>query len=332
MSDDVINLGSFILEGEPPLSSHITEKQVSFYARDGAIITGIADIPTHRPITQKALFLHEIEGNADGGSMRVLARRYANMGIATLRIDFRGHGERKTQWEQYSPQSMYEDAISSLDWLDHEWPDIEKTILCGFSTGGAIATMVRAADARIAATCLLYPVLSFKYNFLAASYPETEQLLPIKEWDALTPWRAVEFTKEKLEASVNDGARFSLTSHTYGAFFIKGCKDMVDRDRDIPYHLFKGKTPITIIQGTEDFCVPEGLTDLLCRKAQEKEMPVRLARMNGMNHWVPREWKQSVIKQFKKAVSIEPASFKPQTVTVSIRSQRDFSSPDLQSR
>lgn len=325
MSDEIIDLGSFILENEPPLSPHIEERSVSFKGRDGQTITGIVNTPLKKPVTQKALFLHEIEGEADGGTMRVLARRYAAMGIATLRIDFAGHGNRKDEWESYSPQTMMRDGLDSIDWLDQQWPDLKKTMLCGFSTGGAISLMIRSSEPRVSKACLLYPVLSFKYNFLAAADPDHEFL---DMWDRLTPWRAEFFTKEKIGASLNDGKPFSLTLHTYGAGFLKGCQALIDKQKDIQSLLYNSNVPLTIIQGTDDMCVPGMFADTLGKQMYQDGGNIRLVRMNGMNHWVPVEWKDSVIKQFKKAALTESADFKPGIVTVSIRSSKDFSSLD----
>ncbi|PZO87958.1 MAG: hypothetical protein DI626_02840 [Micavibrio aeruginosavorus] len=326
MSDDVVDLGSFILQDEPPLAPHLREEPVSFTSRDGATITGFINYPANAPVTQKALFLHEIEGRADGGTMRVLARRYADMGIATLRIDFSGHGDRKAEWENYSPQSMFTDAVSSLDWMDQKWPEVEKSILCGFSTGGAISLMLRAADERVSKCCLLYPVLSFRENFLAAAYAD-RLLVPINDWDTLTPWRADTFTREKIESSLNDHAPFSLLIHTYGADFIKGCKQIIDSGRDIPALLNASRAPVTVIQGTHDFCVPWVLADMLGEYGRRHDIPLKVITMEGMDHFVPTEWKPSVIKQFKKAAMAEGNNFDSRPVTINVKKEATNLSP-----
>lgn len=64
MGNDVIDLGSFILKDEPSLASRLREEPVSFEGRDGATVTGFINYPVNKPITQKALLLHEIEGRA----------------------------------------------------------------------------------------------------------------------------------------------------------------------------------------------------------------------------------------------------------------------------
>lgn len=307
------------------LNRDVEESYVSFLTADGATVKGFLAIPRNKPVTQKALLLHEIEGHKSGDNVQRVARMYARMGVATLRIDFSGHGDRKDEWTRYSPQSMLVDAKESIDWLDNKFPDVEKTILGGFSTGGAIVVMMRAIDKRVSKACLLYPVLSFKYNFLAAAYPDEELLLPIKDWDLLTGWRAYEFTKEKIESSLNLCAPFSLFIHTYGANFILGCKYLVDSGRDVQNMLaVKDAPPLTVIQGTADFCVPHAYAEVACDDARSKGSAVRFVSMQEMNHKVPKPWEHSVLYQFKKAALTETADFKPQKTVVRLASPPDF--------
>lgn len=262
--------------------------------------------------------------------MRVLSRRYAKMGIATLRIDFKGHGDRKDEAEGYSPISMTKDAITSLNWLDSQLPEIKETIACGFSTGGGIAITLRALDDRVSKCCLLYPVLSFKHNFLAAVYPD-DLILPLKKWDNETIWRKIAFPEAKLNASLNDNADFELSAHTYGADFIKDCKTLIDTRGDIDNFLISKKDrPVTIIQGSYDQFVPHLFAQFMYSVAKKLQVPVSLYTMKGMNHFVPTEWKASVIKQFKYAALTDPKDFKPRHVTVRIHPQINCALPRIQ--
>lgn len=319
MVKNAINIGDFIQIDEPPLTPNTKEIDVSFKASDGSIIHGVLCCPINQPITQKALFLHEIEGQAKGGPTEVISRRYAKLGIATLSIDFRGHGKRKSEWEDYHPQSMFSDAVDSINWLDANYPEIDKTMLGGFSTGGGIAVILREFDERVSKTCLLYPVLSFKNNFLAAAYGDEKLMFPIKLWDDVTPWRKLDFTREKIESSLKKDTPFSLTAHTYGANFIKGCKDYADKG-DIEQSLWSERSsPLTIVQGTRDLCVPHVLAKVYHQWAREIGKPVRLVSMEGMGHYVPPVWKNSVINQFVKA-AIQPAEdFNPRRTIVKLR-------------
>lgn len=326
MANESINIGELITLGEPPLPNTIQETYVEFETPDGAVIKGVYCQPKNIPITQKALFLHEIEGRYDGGAQEVIARRYADIGIASLRIDFSGHGSRLNEWERYSPESMFRDATQSIDWLDEKLPEIQKTIACGFSTGGGIAIMLRSTDSRISKVCGLYPVLSFKHNFIAATYEDSELPLPLNEWDKYTLWRKHEFTKEKLRASLKHGHPFSLTAHTYGAGFIKGCKKLADDGDDIDMGLHnplpKNVAPLTVIQGTNDFAVPYELAYAIHNAALKHTTPFRLVTMEGMNHWVPPKWKKSVLYQFLKAAIDTPEQFNPRHTVVSLRPQQ----------
>ncbi|HPD83205.1 MAG: hypothetical protein R3D88_00820 [Alphaproteobacteria bacterium] len=309
MTKTVYNVGDIITIGEPPLPKTIDEIEVSFETPDGAMVYGVLCQPNDRPITQKALMLHEIEGHTEGGAVTTISRRYARLGIASLRIDFSGHGKRKDEWERYSPQSMLLDAKESLDWLDKKFPDIQQTMLTGFSTGGGIAVLLRGLDKRVSKSCLLYPVLSFKQNFLAAVYDNEELFDDIEKWDKETLWRAMEFTKEKINDSLNNDKPFSLTAHTYGAGFIKGCVKAID-EGDISRALFSKQTsPVTVIQGTMDICVPHSVAHILQMIAKEKNVPMRLVTMRGMDHWVPPVWKRHVWEEFRKVAIGKPEDF-----------------------
>lgn len=314
-------MGGIILRGEPPLPKTIEERPVKFPAKDGAVIRGLLCYPKNKPTTQKALLLHEIEGDT-GAAPQVIARRYAQLGFATLRIDFSGHGSRKDEWKRYSPQSMFSDAIDSIDWLDEEFPDISETMLCGFSTGGGIAIMVRALDPRISKTCTLYPVLSFKYNFIAAAYGDDQLMMPLKEWNKYTPWREVDFTKEKIEASLFHSKSFSLTAHTYGAGFIKGCKKIVDEGNDINQLMLSAEvsSPLTVIQGSNDIYVPMPFAILLHAAAKNVfNNPFRLVTMKGMDHYVPPVWKRHVWGEFREAAIGKAENFDPSHRAVTLR-------------
>lgn len=330
MAKEIYNVGNIITIGESSLSKNIDEIEIRFETPDGATVHGVLCKPNDRPITQKALFLHEIEGHTDGGAVTTISRRYAKLGIASLRIDFSGHGKRKNEWERYSPESMFRDAQQSIDWLDMAFMDINKTMLCGFSTGGAIAVMLRETDKRISKSCLLYPVLSFKQNFLAAVYNDDELLYPIEDWNHLTPWRKIEFTKSKIQNSLERNKPFSLTLHTYGAGFIKGCEKTINNG-DIPNALFNETTsPITVIQGTHDICVPHSVAGALCMIAKKENIPMRLVTMQGMDHWVPPVWKNHVWKEFREAAIIKPEDFNSTHKVITLR-PKEKGYVDLQS-
>lgn len=320
MANSAMNIGELIKIGERPLPDTIKETFVEFPV-DGGTIKGIYCTPKNIPITQKCLLLHEIEGDT-GGALEVIARRYAKLGIASLRIDFSGHGTRKDEWERYSPYSMLQDAAESLDWLDEKLPSIPKTMLCGFSTGGAIAALLRASEQeRISKSCLLYPVLSFKHNFMAAAYPDDELILPLAEWDTLTQWRSLEFTLDKINASLNDNAPFPLTAHTYGSKFIEDCKKLIYVGFDVENLLRQPNlSPLTVIQGSNDPFVPHIWARYLHR-AFGRETNFRLVTMEGMSHWVPPKWKASVLYQFMKAATQTPEEFNPRRTVVSLRPQ-----------
>jgi pimeloyl-ACP methyl ester carboxylesterase len=305
--------------------SYYRESHIAFPAPDGAVIKGSLCMPKGPP-RGKILFLHEIEGNRNGGlnNLQKLAHRYAEMGHASLRIDFSGHRTRRNEWERYSPRSMLTDAIASLDYLDEKAPEIPDTIVVGASTGGSIAAMLGQMDERVRSLALLYPVLSYRDNFLAAAMPD-EIPMPIEQWDLITPWRAQIFTEEKLRASLEDDKAIELYIHRYGPNFVKECKEIADIG-DVHMFLSNGPRdiPTTILQGDNDPCVPHLLTDALYH-ARLKDRQVRLVTMKDMFHWVNKNWQPSVTKQLDKVVR---GDFTPGKSTVALRTEPRYPDPN----
>ncbi len=303
----------------------LSEKHVAFSAPDRAIIKGTLCIPK-ADIIDKALLLHEIEGYRNGGlnNLQKIAHRYARKGIASLRIDFSGHGTRKDEWKRYGPLSMVSDARASIDYLDTQLPEIENTMVIGASTGGSIAVIIGDLDQRVHKRCLIYPVLSYKYNFIAAAMGH-DLGVDIKDWNNLTPWRAQVFPKEALEACLNDDADINLYVHKYSARFIKECKKLVDENYDVNDALIMGRDiPTTILQGDGDPCVPHVYASVLSKECLSRGRQVKLVTMKDMFHWVNKNWRESVFHQFDKAAL---GSFKSGMLTIALRGNK-FRYPD----
>ena len=129
----------------PP--SDLPCETVRFHSGSGADIVGwFVDAPARRGAV---LLLHPSGG--DRTSMNNRARFLHVAGYATLRIDFRAHGEstgHERTWGWYESR----DAISSVQWLRQRLPNTKIAVL-GTSLGGASALLAKAdlrADAIIA--------------------------------------------------------------------------------------------------------------------------------------------------------------------------------------
>ena len=88
--------------------------------------------------------------NEVGSLYQRLAAYLAEVGIASVRIDFAGTGDSPVDYRFYNLTSAQRDVISTLDYLTTRQDiDAQRLGLIGFSQGGLIAQLVAAKDSRI---------------------------------------------------------------------------------------------------------------------------------------------------------------------------------------
>lgn len=161
----------------------------------------------HRPLGQKkspaVLMCHGFAGQKMG-KYRIyvlIAERLAAMGIASLRIDFRGSGESEGNFADMTIDSEVSDVIKSLEFLrNNPYIDPSRIGLLGNSFGGAIAVLAASKDAKIKSLALLAALFS------------SQQWQ--KQWEALRT-NNHDLSVQKEVARVLDG-------HTPGQGFYKG--------------------------------------------------------------------------------------------------------------
>jgi uncharacterized protein len=124
---------------------HKTEERESVVLEnEGQKIFGIF----HRPCTKgpypTVLMCHGLAGHKTG-KFRVyvhLAEMLSKIGIASLRIDFRGSGDSEGSFSEMTLESEVSDAVVALNYLRSR-PDVDKSRigLFGRSVGGTVALM-----------------------------------------------------------------------------------------------------------------------------------------------------------------------------------------------
>ena len=123
------------------------------------------------------LFIHGFTGNRVE-SFRVFvltARRLAEQGIASLRIDCRGSGDSEGSFEEMSVRSEVRDAEQALTWIrNRQEVDVERVGLLGFSMGGLVCALVLGNDPEIRAAALWSPVGRPRTQIEKRSYPGWE--------------------------------------------------------------------------------------------------------------------------------------------------------------
>ncbi|QUS58837.1 alpha/beta hydrolase [Pseudovibrio brasiliensis] len=107
----------------------------------------------------------EITGTSEGLFAR-MARVLAEVGYATLRVDFRGSGDSDGAWEDNTFESQTKDAIAVVDWVRAQRNlSFSKLILVGWSQGGYIAGCAAIKRPDLDGIALLAPTVHPRKTF-----------------------------------------------------------------------------------------------------------------------------------------------------------------------
>ncbi len=149
------------------------ERRVEIEVEGGPVV-GTLEQPATAAPEAAVLLLHGFTGSrdelavagVDEGVFARTARRLAEAGIASLRIDFRGSGESGGEWRDTTFSGQIADATAALDWLRAE-PELQAapTSVLGWSQGGLVAAHLAAAQPDIAALVLWAPAQNPLWNF-----------------------------------------------------------------------------------------------------------------------------------------------------------------------
>ncbi len=138
-----------------------TREQILF-ENEGQKLYGVL----HRPFfpakssekVPAVLFCHGFAGNKIG-KHRIyisLAQRLAQLGIASLRFDFRGSGESEGEFSEMTLESEVSDALQALKFLRQQNQiDRDRIGLLGNSFGGAVAVLAAQQDCDVKSLALV---------------------------------------------------------------------------------------------------------------------------------------------------------------------------------
>ena len=120
----------------------------------GQRVTGTLCLPQGAP-APVVLMVHGFTGSRDEmavtgtgeGVFSRSARRMAQQGLASLRIDCRGSGTSEGDFADTTYEGQIADALAALQVLSHE-PRVQggRAALLGWSQGGLVAACVAARD------------------------------------------------------------------------------------------------------------------------------------------------------------------------------------------
>ena len=123
----------------------IEKRESVVLENEGQQIFGILHTPIERLVECPAvLFCHGLAGHKTGKYRLyvILAEKLARLGIASLRIDFRGSGDSEGDFQEMTLESETSDAMVALEFLrKHPAIDNKRIGLFGRSVGGTVALM-----------------------------------------------------------------------------------------------------------------------------------------------------------------------------------------------
>lgn len=127
----------------------------------GQKIFGVIHRPENAVKTPAVLLCHGLGGNKIGkGRLYVLlAEKLADLGITSLRIDFRGSGDSEGDFSKMTIESEVSDALVALNFLKQDPKvDHDRMAIFGRSFGGVVAVLASHEFASIKSLALWAPV------------------------------------------------------------------------------------------------------------------------------------------------------------------------------
>ncbi len=242
------------------MASQYTETALTLTAADGVRIPAIEMRPAINPVAH-ILMLHGIttQKNEWGNFFGNLARAFAERDIASLRIDFRGHGESSEPSTRFSVASQVLDVMAAVDWLIKR-SSANRIHLLGCSFGSPPAILFSALRPQIVGTLnFVCPVLDYSSTFL---YPTTE-------------WASELFNEHTIQKAFTEG-----TLKMNSTFEIDA-KLLIEMQFLKPYTVLrKIHTPTLVIHGQADSMVSFALT----KKYTKSLAHVRFIGIPRMDH------------------------------------------------
>ncbi len=213
-----------------------TETDIEFPAADGVIVPATLVEPGQ--VEHICLFLHGITGSRDGfmGFQREAAHHLAALNVASLRIDFRGHGDSLVPDIDFSPIGQIMDAKAACRWLLRRYPGHDLALI-GASFGALPAVFVSLDMPEVTRLALFTPVLDYRRTYFEPAEPGGEPRYP-----------AAALRQAEIDGFVPYGD---------GKTFRRGIRQIEEMRRLDPLAALRDtKATITVIHGDRDPTVP----------------------------------------------------------------------------
>jgi alpha/beta superfamily hydrolase len=146
-------------------------------------LEALVEDPAVQPVTRYGVVCHphpQFGGTMDNKVTHTLARTFQELGVPTVRFNFRGVG--RSMGEFAGGIGETDDALAVIDWSARHWPGASLW-LAGFSFGASIA--VRACAARPAAVLITVAPAIQRLETGPTPGPETRWLVIQGDQDEL---------------------------------------------------------------------------------------------------------------------------------------------------
>lgn len=187
-----------------------------------------------------------------------ISEKLENLGIASLRIDFCGHGDSDRTMREFSLDTQIQDLRDSIHWsLDKKYTSF---ILLGISFGAPPALIVSSLYNQIVKKCVLVaPVTDYKKTFV----------------EPTTSWGKENFGAQRIINGIRCGGLSLEDNYT---LFPQVLTDMLLVD--IPTFIMHSNLNVTIFHGDSDNMVPYATSQAMCNYGNN----IRLITMDNTEH------------------------------------------------
>lgn len=210
--------------------SHFERRENVIIENCGQKIFGVI----HRPISQGnypvLLMCHGLGGNKIGKQRLhvVLSRQLASIGIASLRIDFRGSGDSEGEFSDMTIDGEVSDVQAALNYLKND-PEVDpnRIAIFGRSFGGLVAILAALRDGSIKSMALWAPVFNGnqwkeQWQMLQKKVLEPSQRNNLMSFEGMRP--SYQFFEQFFALKVDEEA--SLLNHL-PLLHVHGAKDAI---------------------------------------------------------------------------------------------------------
>lgn len=216
-------------------------RNVQFSSEDGVALAGTLCSPASENVAGVMLFVHGITSDrSEWGIFDKLADRFAeSLGIASLRFDYRSHGESEFPSSHFTLSGIQKDIEAAWAQLRANQTDPSRRFILGSSFGGGMAYRTACNLGQFERAFMLAPVFDY--------------------------FEDIKRTAPKWKSELKSKGSFDYSVLKLGAAMVEEARSTVCIDS-------RSTLPITIFHGTNDDDVPIKSSSILANKYKVCEL------------------------------------------------------------